>query len=354
MRTQKNKFVLTLCFPILCAPNAAALSEAKVIGEGHAWSQTASAPYTSAPQTSPKGMVLIPEGQFEMGCKDCNLEDALPLHSVYISSLWVDETPVTNSEFAAFIAQTHYSTIAERPLDPKAFPQVPKEDLVPGSAVFSPPSSISSLANALVWWKYVPGANWSRPEGPSSQVEDRALHPVVQVAFDDAKAYCAWAGKRLPSEAEFEYAARGGLQGKKYAWGDSLKKDGKWVANIWQGILPISNAAEDGYKSSSPVKAFPPNGYGLYDMGGNVWQWTADWYRPDTYARDASKGLIRNPQGPSTSLDPDEPGVSKRVQRGGSFLCSDRYCTRYLVGSRGKGASDSAGTNIGFRCVKAK
>jgi len=298
-------------------------------------------------------MVLIADGSFEMGCKDCQLEDALPLHTVQLSSFRIDATPVTNAAFQIFVKQTGYKTIAERPLLAKDYPGVPEDKLTPGSAVFSPPARVSSLANALAWWSYVPGAFWSKPEGPGSTIKKRADHPVVHVAYADAEAYCQWAGKRLPTEAEYEYAARGGLQGKRYAWGDELKAGKRWSSNIWQGKFPTQNTAEDGYKSTSPVRAFPANGYGLYDMGGNVWQWTSDWYRHDTYTQDAAQGTIRNPRGPATSHDPGEPGIPKRVQRGGSYLCSDHYCTRYLVGSRGKGAIDSAGSNVGFRCVKS-
>ncbi|MFW7380616.1 MAG: formylglycine-generating enzyme family protein [Oligoflexus sp.] len=297
-------------------------------------------------------IVWIKGGIFSMGCADCGLHDALPIHKVEVDHFWMDETPVTNSAFQNFVKQTGYKTIAERALDPKDYPTVPPEDLVPGSAVFSPPIKIATLGNPLSWWKYVPGASWQHPEGPESDIVGRDKHPVVHIAYPDAQAYCHWAGKRLPTEAEYEYAARGGLHGKKYAWGDDLKPDGKWPANIWQGFFPIKNTAEDGYRWTSPVHSFPPNGYGLYDMGGNVWQWTSDWYRPDTYTQAAANGMVQNPQGPSTSFDPNEPDVPKRVQRGGSFLCSDRYCTRYLVGSRGKGAVNSAGSNIGFRCVK--
>jgi formylglycine-generating enzyme required for sulfatase activity len=297
-------------------------------------------------------MVRIPGGVFTMGCPSCGLDDALPAHQVKLSDFWIDETPVTNAAFVAFVQATGYVSVAERTLDPRSYPDVPQEKLVPGSAVFTPPASIGTLKNALAWWTYVPGASWKRPEGPKSDNADRSEHPAVHIAYEDAAAYCKWAGKRLPTEAEFERAARGGLVGKRYAWGDELKPGGKWAANIWQGIFPIRNSAEDGAVGTSPVRSFPPNGFGLYDMGGNVWQWTSDWYRPDTYASDARKGVVENPQGPATSVDPSEPGVPKRVQRGGSFLCSDHYCTRYLVGSRGKGAPDSAGSNIGFRCTK--
>lgn len=297
-------------------------------------------------------MVNIPDGSFTMGCPGCGLDDALPAHRVELSPFWMDETPVTNADFAAFTRATSYVTVAERAPDPGTYPGVPREKLVAGSAVFTPPAGLSTLANALAWWTYVPGASWRRPEGPKSDIADRLQHPAVHIAYEDAEAYCKWAGKRLPTEAEFERAARGGLVGKRYAWGDELKPAGKWPANLWQGVFPVHNSADDGAIGTSPVRTYPPNGYGLYDMGGNVWQWTSDWYRPDTYARNAEKGVVKNPQGPDTSDDPNEPGVAKRVQRGGSFLCTDHYCTRYLVGSRGKGAPDSAGSNIGFRCAK--
>jgi formylglycine-generating enzyme len=309
---------------------------------------------TPAPGPAPKGMVWIPGGTFWMGCEGCDMPDALPSHLVAVDGYWMDATPVTNAEFAAFVKATGYKTIAERRPDPKDFPGVPAEALVPGSAVFTPPPSDVPLTNHLAWWRYVKGANWRQPEGPGSSTKGREHHPVVHVAWDDAAAYAKWAGKRLPTEAEFEFAARGRLDRKPYAWGDELKPGGKWAANIWQGRFPAKNTVDDGYASTSPVTAFGANGYGLYDMGGNVWQWCADWYRPDYFEQlAAAGGTARNPQGPSDSFDPQEPGIAKRVQKGGSFLCSDQYCTRYLVGSRGKGATDSGSSNVGFRCVKS-
>lgn len=306
----------------------------------------------AAPAAALEDAIKLPGGRFEMGCKDCQLEDALPVHPVEISSFWMDATPVTNAAFAQFVAATQYRSIAERKPNPKDYPGVPADKLVPGSGVFQSPLRIASLANALQWWVYKEGASWKHPEGPKSTIQERLEHPAVHIAFPDAEAYCRWAGKRLPTEAEFEYAARGGLIGKRYAWGDELKQKGKWMANVWQGTFPVHNAAEDGYQATSPVAAFPPNGYGLYDVGGNVWQWTSDWYRADTYTKAAASGLSRNPKGPGSSEDPHEPSVPKRVQRGGSYLCSDQYCTRYYVGSRGKGAVDSSGSNTGFRCAR--
>ena len=201
----------------------------------------------------------------------------------------------------------------------------------------------------LSWWAYVPGADWKHPEGPESTIVGRENHPVVQVCWDDAVAYARWAGKRLPTEAEWEYAARGGLEQARYVWGDELKPGGRWQANIHQGHFPITNTAEDGFVATAPVASFLPNGFGIYDMSGNVWEWCSDWYRPDTYASSPEK----NPAGPAASFDPDEPGVVKRVQRGGSFLCSDEYCIRYLAGARGKGDPSSAASHTGFRCVRS-
>jgi len=301
---------------------------------------------------APEGMVWVPGGTFWMGCDDCDMPDAAPAHLVTVDGFWMDRTPVTNAEFAKFVKATGYMTIAEQKPDPKDFPGVPEENLVAGCAVFSPSPAIDSLDNPYAWWRYVPGANWKNPEGPGSTTNGREDHPVVHIAWDDAVAYAKWVGKRLPTEAEFEFAARGGLDRKRYAWGNEMKPAGKWAANIWQGRFPSQNTLEDGYERTSPVTTFAPNGFGLYDMGGNVWQWCSDWYRPDYFAQLAGWGTTRNPQGPADSFDPQEPGIKKRVQKSGSFLCSDRYCSRYLVGSRGKGATDSGSSNVGFRCVK--
>jgi formylglycine-generating enzyme required for sulfatase activity len=205
----------------------------------------------------------------------------------------------------------------------------------------------------LEWWSYVPGANWRHPNGSQSDNKGKEKYPVAHVAYADAEAYAKWAGKRLPTEAEWEFAARGGLERKLYPWGDEFRPGGKWMANTWQGRFPLEDTGEDGFKGIAPVAQYPPNGYGLYDMAGNVWQWCSDWYRADTYRLFADSGaLIRNPKGPSSSDDPDEPGTPKRVQRGCSFLCSDQYCARYMVGTRGRGEPDSGSNHIGFRCVK--
>jgi formylglycine-generating enzyme required for sulfatase activity len=309
---------------------------------------------TEPPGPAPEGMVWIPGGTFWMGCDDCEMPDTQPVHLVTVDGFWMDTTPVTNTHFADFVKATGYVTIAERQPDPKDYPGADPKSVVAGSAVFSPASQDVPLDDYTRWWRYVPGASWKHPEGPGSTTEGRENHPVVQIAWEDAVAYAKWAGKRLPTEAEFEFASRGGFDRNRYAWGNDLKPGGKWAANIWQGRFPASNTNEDGYQRTSPVDAFPPNGFGLYDVGGNVWQWCADWYRPDYFATLSSAGPARNPQGPPVSYDPQEPGIPKRVQKGGSFLCSDRYCSRFLVGSRGRGAIDSGGSNTGFRCVKSR
>jgi formylglycine-generating enzyme len=308
---------------------------------------------TAAPEPAPKDMVWVPGGTFFMGCEGCGMPDALPSHLVEVDGFWMDRTPVTNADFERFVKATGYLTVAERPLDPNDFPGVPKEMLTPGSAVFAPTSRPVPLDNPLIWWRYTPGANWKHPAGPGSDLRGRADHPVVHVAFEDAQAYATWAGKRLPTEAEFEFAARGGLDRHLYPWGSELTPRGKPAANIWQGTFPAQDRGEDGYTGTSPVTAFPANAFGLYDMGGNVWQWCADWYRPDYYASLASQGSVaRNPQGPATSFDPQEPGAAKRVLKGGSYLCTDQYCARYLVGSRGKSEVSSGASNLGFRLVR--
>ena len=304
---------------------------------------------------TPAGMVWVPGGIFWRGSDEAIFPDAKPVHQVELDGFWLDETPVTNEQFAKFITATGYKTVAERLPDPKDFPGAPPELLVPGSIVFTPPEHEVSLEEHLQWWKYVPGASWRHPEGPESNIKDRKKHPVVHVSWEDAMAYAKWAGKRLPTEAEFEYAARGGLSRQPYAWGNELTPGGKWQANVWQGTFPVKNTEEDGYTRTSPVKTFPANGYGLYDMAGNVWQWCSDWYQPDYYQRLALSGeVVTNPPGPASSHDPLEPGLPKRVQRGGSFLCSSEYCVRYRVAGRGKGEVTSASSNVGFRCVKSQ
>jgi formylglycine-generating enzyme required for sulfatase activity len=281
------------------------------------------------------------------------MQDARPIHRVYVDAFWMDVTEVTNEQFAKFVQASGYVTIAEQ--TPKAgdFPGVPPLNLVAGSTVFNPTSGPVPLNDHFQWWRYQHGANWRHPEGPASNIKGKEKFPVVQIAYDDALAYAKWAGKRLPTEAEWEFAARGGLTGQAYAWGQQLKPGGKWMANIYEGRFPFKDTGEDGFAGLAPVARFPPNAYGLYDIAGNAWEWCSDWYRPDYYALLAEKGSVaRNPSGPDQSFDPREPAETKRVQRGGSFLCTDQYCTRYMVGTRGKGEVGTASNHLGFRCVK--
>lgn len=309
----------------------------------------------------PEGMVWIPGGEFSMGCEDPrskpdggpdSMVDARPIHRVSVDGFWIDATEVTNDQFNAFVQATGYVTIAEQTPKAEDFPGAPPENLVAGSVVFNPPVEPIPLDNHYRWWSYAKGANWQHPMGPDSNLQGRGNFPVVQIAFSDAQAYARWAGKRLPTEAEWEYAARGGQAGECYAWGNDLRPQGKWMANTWQGQFPLKDLAEDGFAGIAPVAQFPPNRFGLYDMAGNVWEWCSDWYRPDYYAQLAATGLARNPQGPESFLDPAEPHEPKRVHRGGSFLCTDQYCTRYMVGSRGKGEINTGTNHVGFRCVK--
>jgi sulfatase modifying factor 1 len=316
----------------------------------------------STPSVAPPGMVWIPGGEFSMGSSVeseslCHLpgvtRDALPVHRVFVDGFWMDATELTNEEFARFAKATGYVTIAERTPTTAEFPGVPPENLVAGSIVFTPTARPVPLDDYSQWWRYQKGADWRHPEGPESSITGREKYPVVQIAYDDAVAYAKWAGKRLPTEAEWEFAARGGLTGKLYAWGDDFRPGDKAMANTYQGQFPMTDTAGDGFGGLAPVASFAPNGYGLYDVAGNAWEWVSDWYRPDYYAQLAAAGVMaRNPHGPESSFDPAEPGAKKRVQRGGSFLCTDQYCTRYMVGTRGKGEISTGSNHVGVRLVK--
>jgi formylglycine-generating enzyme required for sulfatase activity len=319
----------------------------------------------AAPGPAPGGMVWIPGGEFSMGAADPQgpdrndvgmhaTNDSRPIHRVSVDGFWMDTTEVTNEQFAAFVKATKYVTIAERTPKAEDFPGAPPENLVAGSVVFSPPGHAVPLNDHFQWWSYVKGANWRHPLGPTSDLKGREQYPVVHIAYDDALAYAKWAGKRLPTEAEWEFAARGGLTGKPYVWGDEFRPKGRWMANTHQGHFPNQDTGGDKFFGIAPVAQFPPNGYGLYDVAGNVWEWTSDWYRPDYYAQlAAAGGVARNPQGPASSFDPSEPGEKKRVHRGGSFLCTDQYCSRYMVGTRGKGEVSTGTNHLGFRLVKS-
>ena len=307
-------------------------------------------------------MVWISGGEFSMGSEGsadalCDVQgitrDAQPIHRVAVDGFWMDATEVTNEAFAEFVKATGYVTVAERTPTAADIPGAPPELLVPGSAVFSPPAQPVDLRNALLWWRYAPGADWRHPEGPGSDLTGRARHPVVHVAYEDAEAYAKWKGGRLPTEAEWEFAARGGLSGKLFPWGDELTPKGSHQANIHHGPFPVKDHGTDGFAGIAPVGRFAPNAYGLHDVAGNVWEWTSDWYRPDYYAALASTGgVASNPRGPADSFDPGEPGAKKRVQRGGSFLCTSQYCSRYLVGTRGKSEVSTGSNHVGFRIVK--
>jgi len=330
---------------------------------------------TAAPGPAPAGMVWVPGGTFWMGgplpseearrhkksspdapvCTGllAGFPDAQPAHLVELVGYWMDATEVTNAEFARFVKATGYVTFAERVPTADQYPGARPEMLVAGSVVFTPPRSPVPLDDAMRWWSYVKGADWRHPEGPRSSLAGRQRFPVVQLSWDDAVAYAKWAGKRLPTEAEWEFAARGGLDRKLYVWGDEMRPQGRWMANTWQGPFPVSDTGEDGYRGLAPVGSYAPNGFGLYDAAGNAWEWCDDWYRDDYYATLAAlPAPIHDPHGPETGHDPMEPGTPKRVQRGGSMLCTDQYCARYMVGTRGKGAPDTGNSHVGFRCVR--
>jgi formylglycine-generating enzyme required for sulfatase activity len=310
-------------------------------------------------------MAWIPGGEFSMGAADPfgnemndvgmqATRDSRPIHPVYIDGFWMDKTEVTNAQFARFVKATGYVTVAEQIPTQEEFPGVPQDELVPGSVVFSPPAHAVPLNDHFQWWAFVDGANWRHPLDPNSDIKGKDRYPVVHIAYEDAVAYAKWAGKRLPTEAEWEFAARGGLSGKVYPWGNAFQKGGQWMTNSHQGHFPHQDAGEDTFSGIAPVGQFPPNGYGLYDVAGNVWEWVSDWYRPDYYARLAvAGGVARNPQGPASPFDPIEPSVKKRVHRGGSFLCTELYCSRYMVGTRGKGEIRTGTNHLGFRCVQS-
>lgn len=347
---------------ISCTKNGLTVSDSTLYMHGGGAEFTPTIENSKKPKAaSPAGMAFIPGGEFSMGGVNPvgmndggkeQMNDARPVHRVYVDPFYMDETEVTNAEFAKFVAATGYVTIAEQAPTKEEFPTAPAENLVAGSVVFTPPATKVALDDYLQWWAYVKGASWKHPTGPNSTIEGRDNFPVVQVAWEDAAAYAKWAGKRLPTEAEWEFAARGGAAGDLYPWGNQFKPDGKWMANIFQGSFPNNDAGADGYKGIAPVKQFAANKYNLYDMAGNVWEWCNDWYDFDYYQSLQNKGVAKNPQGPKSSSDPAEPGSVKKVNRGGSFLCTDQYCTRYMVGTRGKGEWRSGANHMGFRCVK--
>ena len=306
-------------------------------------------------------MVWIPGARFTMGTNDENsYPQERPAHQVSVDGFWIDKTEVTNRQFSEFVNATGYMTVAERKPEweqlkkqvPPGTPQPPDSLLIAGSLVFSPPTGVVNLNDYSEWWKWTTGANWKQPEGHNSNIDQRMNHPVVHVAWEDAMAYCQWAKKRLPTEAEWELAARGGEATQPYIWEEELSVNGKYVANTFQGSFPNKELVEDGFSGTSPVKSFPPNAIGLYDIIGNVWEWTADWYDFNYYKKLAEGELTNNPTGPELPYDPYEPYAQKRVMKGGSFLCAGNYCVNYRPTARQGTAFDSGSSNVGFRCVK--
>jgi formylglycine-generating enzyme required for sulfatase activity len=291
-------------------------------------------------QTAGGEMVWIPAGKMTMGAVD-GAPDEQPLHDVKVRGFWMDKTEVTNEQFARFVKETGFVTLAERKAEGSETPF--------GALVFTPPPGTGATDGVRAFWKQVPRANWRHPEGPDSDLAGREKFPVVHVCWEDAAAFASWAGKRLPSEAEWEYAARGGAVHLPYVWGRELTPGGHWFGNVWQGRFPVENKAEDGFAGLAPVGSFRTNDYGLADMAGNVWEWTADWYRADYYV----KSPHADPPGPESSLDPDEPSVPKRVARGGSFLSAESNGAGYRPSARMKAAPTFASSELGFRCARS-
>ncbi len=307
------------------------------------------------------GMVWVPGGEFQMGSnhKDAK-RDEKPPHRVKVDGFWLDETPVTNKQFKEFVDATGYVTTAERAPKmeeimaqvPPGTPEPPKEALVASSLVFTPTKGPCPLNNHKAWWEWKKGADWRHPCGPDSSIVGKEDHPVVQISYYDAKAYADWAGKRLPTEAEWEYAAHGGQKDIQYVWGNEEFDETKPQANLWHGEFPHKSTKKDGYAGTTPVKNFKPNPYGLYDMSGNVWQWCSDLYHVDHYANQAKALVCENPKGPATCFDPAEPYASKHVHRGGSYLCHASYCKGYRISARMKTCPDTSLNHLGFRCAK--
>ncbi|MCP9800290.1 formylglycine-generating enzyme family protein [Synechococcus sp. RedBA-s] len=301
-------------------------------------------PALAAPQACPVDMVAIPAGRFRIGAAG-QLDEERATGGIRLSPFCLAAHEVTNRQFATFVAATGYRTVAERPLSVEQFPQLKASERAPGSLVFRPVAGDGPIEE-LSWWNWVPGADWRHPQGPASSIAGLEEHPVVQVAFEDAEAFAAWAGAALPSEAQWEFAARGGLKDQVFSWGNTWKPG---LANTWQGEFPRRNDGEDGFVGTAPVGSFPPNGYGLLDMTGNVWEWTADWYLPghEGLAQRSDPAIASE----ASSNDPRDPGVAKHVIKGGSFLCSPTYCSRYRPAAREAQSPDTGTSHIGFRLV---
>ena len=304
-------------------------------------------------RSAPDQMVWIPGGEFLMGADSAYPEEG-PTHRVRVDGFWMDKFTVTNAEFERFVAETGYVTLAERPANAADYPGAKPDMLAPSSTIFKKPAGPVDMRNHYNWWVYVAGANWRHPRGPASSIRKLADHPVVHVAMEDVEAFARWVGKELPTEAEWEFAARGGLDGAEYVWGDELTPGGKQMANTWQGEFPYRNAMEDGFEYTAPVGSFPPNGYGLYDMAGNVWQWTSDWYQ-DHGEIDSPCCTAANPRGGDrdASWDPRTPDIRipRKVTKGGSHLCAPNYCRRYRPAARMAQPIDTSISHLGFRCI---
>lgn len=302
------------------------------------------------------GMRWIPGGTFRMG-SDRHYPEEAPIHRVAVDGFWIDEAPVTNRQFSQFVLATAYRTVAEIAPDPKDYPNALPHLLFAGSLVFTPPSTPVDLGVCSQWWRFLKGANWRRPYGPGSSIKGLDDHPVVQVAYKDAEAYSAWAGKALPTEAEWEFAARGGLDGADFAWGNDFMPEGRQMANIWQGEFPHQNLSPRAFKRTTPVGAFPPNAYGLVDMIGNVWEWTSDWFA-QKHQGDAKKAccIPQNPRGgpEADSLDPRDSLslIPRKVVKGGSHLCAPSYCRRYRPAARHPQPIDTSMSHVGFRTIR--
>jgi len=290
-------------------------------------------------------MVWLEGGKFSMGSSDFYPEEG-PIKDIEVEGFWIDKHEVTNAQFGEFVQATNYKTVAEQQLNPDDFPSIPIDQLIPGSVVFIMPTKITQGGSLTDWWRFVPGANWREPNGPGSDIKGKENYPATHVSFEDARAYAKWRGRELPTEAQWEYAARGGLENKKFAWGDEFKPDERWRANTWQGIFPAFNEGDDGHLATAPAGCFSANDFGIHDMIGNVWEWVGDWYYPGH--QDVNTDTIL------TGYDPRQPGVPVKVIKGGSYLCAKNFCMRYRPSARHAQEANLSAAHIGFRTVKNK